>query len=98
MGTKSEMSLTLQSSCEVVLVVAIETGEIELVIDQVVQDVFEGARYQLPEIDGDETWAGVDVFVAGHGSLSKGNSLMTLDIPFGSRQDAGMKRLFLQLR
>lgn len=30
--------------------------------------------------------------------LSKGNSLMTLYIPFGSRQDAVMKRLFLKLR
>jgi hypothetical protein len=61
--------------------------------------VFEGTGQQLPfEIDGDQPRAGVDVFVAGHGIGSKRDASMTLDIPFGSRQDARMKRLFLQFR
>jgi hypothetical protein len=50
---------------------------------------------KLPsEIDGNEARAGVDCLVPGHGNLSKGNSLMTLDIPIGSRQDAGIKDFF----
>jgi hypothetical protein len=61
--------------------------------------MLEGAGQQLPfEIHGEEARAGVDVFVAGHGIGSIQDALMTLDIPFGSRQDARMKRLFLQLR
>ena len=47
---------------------------------------------------GREARAADDVLVAGHGSLSKGNGLITLDNPFGSRHDAPMRRLFLQLR
>ena len=48
----------------------VEAAEIDFVIDQVVQGVFEGAREQLQfEIDGKETRAGVDVFVARHGGL-----------------------------
>ena len=54
----------------VVVVVGVEAAEIDFVIDQVVQGVFEGAREQLQfEIDGKETRAGVDVFVARHGGL-----------------------------
>jgi hypothetical protein len=84
---------------EIILVAGVEPGQVELVIDEVVQRVFEGAGQELPfEINGNEARAGVDGFVAGHGSLSKGNSLMTLDIPFGSQQNAAMKRLFLQPR
>jgi hypothetical protein len=84
---------------EVVLVAGVEAGQIELVIDEVVQRVFEGAGMQLPfEIDGNEARAGVDVLVAGHGIGSKRDASMTLDIPFGSQQNASMKRLFLQLR
>jgi hypothetical protein len=46
---------------EVVLVAGVEAGQVELVIDQVVQGVFEGAGQQLPfEIDGKEARAGVD--------------------------------------
>jgi hypothetical protein len=61
--------------------------------------MLEGAGQQLPfEIDGKEARAGVYVLVAGHEFSSKRDALMTLDIPFGSRQDARMKRLFLQLR
>ena len=84
---------------EVVLVAGIEAAEVKFVIDKVVQGVFEGAGQQLPfEIDGNEARAGVDVFVAGHGRLSERDPPMTLDIPDGSQQNAGMKRVFLQLR
>ena len=83
----------------VVLVAGIEAGEIQFVIDEVVQGMFEGARLQLPfEIDGKKARAGVDGLVAGHGVGSKRDAPMTLDIPFGSRHDAGMKRVFLQRR
>jgi hypothetical protein len=82
-----------------VLVARSEAGQIELVIDEVVERVFEGAGKQLPfEIDGDQARAGVDVLVAGHGIGSKRDACMTLDIPFGSQQNAAMKRVFLQLR
>jgi hypothetical protein len=40
----------------------------------------------------------VDVLVAGHGIGSKRDAGMTLDIPFGSQQNALMKRVFLQPR
>jgi hypothetical protein len=40
----------------------------------------------------------VNVLVAGHEFSSKRDAPMTLDIPFGSRQDARMNELFLQLR
>ncbi|OHC62220.1 MAG: hypothetical protein A2045_15185 [Rhodocyclales bacterium GWA2_65_20] len=84
---------------EVALVASVEEEQIELLIDEVVQDTLEGARMQLPfEIDGDEARAGVDGFVAGHGIASEGNTLMTLDIPDGSRQDALMNELFLHPR
>jgi hypothetical protein len=84
---------------EIILVAGVEPGQIELMVDEVVQRVFEGAGQELPfEINGNEARAGVDCLVPGHGSLSKGNSLMTLDIPFGSQQNAAMKRLFLQPR
>jgi hypothetical protein len=66
------------------------------------------AKQELPfEIDGEEARAGVpqgdflrgvDVLVAGHGISSRRDAPMTLDIPFGSRQDARMNELFLQLR
>jgi hypothetical protein len=61
--------------------------------------VFEGTGQQLPfEIDGDQPRAGVDVFVAGHDSSFARTYALSIDIPFGSRHDASMKRLFLQLR
>ena len=48
----------------VVLVAGIEAGEVEFVVDQVIERVFEAAREQLSlQIDGDEARAGVDVFV-----------------------------------
>ena len=84
---------------EVVLVASIKAAEIESVIDQIIQGVFKGAEKQLPfEIDGDESRAGVDGLVAGHEYLSRRISSWSLVIPFGSRQDARMKQLFLQLR
>ena len=82
----------------VVVVAGVEAGQVELVIDQVVQRVFEGAGEQLPlQIDGNKARAGVDVFVARHAGLQM-NFRLSLDIPFGSRQNARMKRLFLQPR
>lgn len=55
---------------EIILVAGVEAGQIEPMIDQVVQGVFEGAGMQLPfEIDGNEALAGVYVFVAGHEPL-----------------------------
>jgi hypothetical protein len=45
----------------------IEAGQVELVIDEVIQCMFEGAGEKLPlQVNGKETGAGVDVFVAGH--------------------------------
>jgi hypothetical protein len=65
----------------------------------VVQRVLEGAGQQLPfKIDGNEARAGIDVLIAGHGKSSKRDATMTLDIPFGSQQNAVLKILFLQLR
>ena len=84
---------------EVVLVASIETGQVQFAIDEVVQGVFEGAGQQLPfEIDGKKARAGINVFVAGHGCAFKENTPMTLDIQFGSQQNAAMKILFLQPR
>ena len=66
--TSSNPSRVGAGAGEVVLVAAIKSGKIDLVIDQVVQRVLEGAGQQQPfEIDGKEARAGVDVFVAGHG-------------------------------
>ena len=77
----------------------IETGQIELVIDQVVHGMFEGAGQKLSlQVDGEKPGAGVDVFVACHLFLQNIVHHFDLDIYFGSRQDAVMKILFLQLR
>jgi hypothetical protein len=49
---------------------SIEAGQINLVFEQVIECVFEGAGDQLPlQINGEKSWAGVDVFVAGHARL-----------------------------
>ena len=83
----------------VVAVTRIETREIEFVVDQVVHGMFEGAGQKLLlQVDGEKAWAGVDVFVARHLLLQNINFKFDLDIYFGSRQDARMKILFLQLR
>ncbi len=72
---------------------------VELMVDQVVQGVLEVAgQEQSLQINGNEAQAGVDGFVAGHESLSERTAPWSLVIPFGSRHDARMKRLFLQLR
>ena len=52
----------------------------------------------LREINSEKAWAGVDGFVTGHCSLQNIDSFFSLDIWFGSRQDAIMKKVFLQLR
>ena len=84
---------------QVVLVAGVEATEVQFVIDQVVQGMFKGAGLQLPfKVDGNEARTGVDVLVAGHGIGSKRDAGMTLVIPFGSQQNARMKRAFLQLR
>lgn len=58
--------------------------------------VLEGAGYQLrAQIDSEKARAGVDCFVASHAGLWFSWSV---DIPFGSGQDARMKRNFRQLR
>jgi hypothetical protein len=41
---------------------------------------------------------GIDVLVASHGGVSRGDPRMTLDIPDSSPQNAPMNRLFLQRR
>jgi len=83
----------------VVAVARIEACEIELVVDQVVHGVFESAGQKLLlQVYGEESWTGVDVFVARHLLLQNVNLHFDLDIYFSSRQDARMKILFLQLR
>ena len=80
---------------EIVLVAGIEALEIDLVIDKVVQGVLESAGQKLPlQIDGKKTRAGVNVLVAGHAGLLKPNAGWSLDIPFGSRQDALHEKSF----
>ena len=49
----------------------VEVRQIDLVIEQVIQRVFEGAGQQLPrQVDGQEPGAGIDVLVTGHGAGS----------------------------
>ena len=61
----------------VVAVAGIEAGEIDLMVDQVVQRVLERARDELSfEIDGNEARAGVYVFVAGHRRTPKTECLL----------------------
>ena len=40
------------------------------------------------QIDGKKPWAGIKMLVAGHPCPSQPNALLSLDIQFGSRQDA----------
>jgi len=69
------------------------------VVDQVIHGMFEGAGKELPlQINGKKPGAGVDVFVARHLLLQNIVLRFDLDIYFGSRHDALMKILFLQLR
>ena len=51
----------------VVAITGIETGELEFVVDEVIQGRLEGAGQELPrQIDGEEARAGVYDFAAGH--------------------------------
>lgn len=57
----------------------IEAGKINLVIDQVVQGVVEGAGEKLPlQINGDKARAGVDVLVTRHEHPSRRTSAWSL--------------------
>mgnify|MGYP003507246562 CR=1 FL=1 len=68
-------------------------------VDLVAQGMLETSRQELAlQIDGKKPRAGITVLVAGHAGLRKPNAGWSLDIPFGSRQDAPMMRVFLQLR
>ena len=61
--------------------------------------MLEGAREELPlQINSEKPRTGVDVFVARHLFLRKDVLQFDLGISFGSRHDADMKILFLQLR
>ena len=63
------------------------------------QRVFETAGDALPlQFNGQETWADIDVFVTGHVLLSGMSLPLSLDIPFGSQQNARMDTIFLQRR
>ncbi len=54
-------------SSGVVAVAGVQTRQIDLVFEQMIERVFEGAWQQLPrQIDGDQLRVGVDHFVAGH--------------------------------
>src|SRR3990172_4908319 len=56
------------SAGSIVLEPGIETGQIQFVVDEVVECVLEGAGEQLPlQVNGNETGTGVDVLVAGQG-------------------------------
>jgi len=65
---------------------------------RIVQGVLDALRQELMlKIDGEKPWAGINMLVAGHPCLSQPNALSSLDIPFGSRQDAPMLSDYLQL-
>ena len=77
----------------------IKIGEVNIVVEQTIQRMLKSARQKLPlKVNGKKPRAGVDVFVARHDAPSKYHSVFDLDISFGSRHDAAMKILFLQLR
>ena len=68
-------------------------------IDQVVHRVLETAGQQLPlQIHREKPRAGVDCFVAGHDAFLSSTSRWSLDIPFGSRQDARDEQNFSTAR
>jgi len=87
------------SAGEVVLVSCIKSAEVNFVINQPAQRMFEGAGEHLSlEINGEKPRAGVDGFVAGNKLFLSGDKSLTIDIPFGSPQNAPMKILFIQPR
>ena len=68
-------------------------------VKQIVERMLDGARQQLLlKVHRDQARAGVDVFVTGHLFLQDRVTYFDLDLWFGSRHDAVMKRLFLQPR
>jgi hypothetical protein len=61
--------------------------------------MLETARQKLLlQIDRQESRAGINCFVAGHGTSPSSSSAWSLVIPYGSRHDDGMNTLFLQRR
>ena len=77
----------------------IEAGQVDFVIKQLIQHVFDGAGDGLSlQVNGKKARAGVDVLVSGHVCSIKIVWQFDPDICFGSRHDAFMNRLFLQLR
>ena len=65
----------------VVAITGIETGELEFVVDEVIQGRLEGAGKEFTrQIDGEEARAGVDDFAAGHGRFPV-VALNVLNIP-----------------
>jgi hypothetical protein len=65
-------------------------------IEQVIERMFEGAGKQLPlQVNGNETGAGVDVFVTGHARLRNAFPLQTLNRYLVRGM---MQGVFLQLR
>lgn len=68
-------------------------------VERMVQCVLDGAREKLPlQVNHRKARAGVNVLVSGHLGLRNLVLQFDLDICFGSRHDARMKILFLQLR
>ena len=87
------------SAGEVVLVAGVDATQVQFMIDQVFQDMLEGAGQHIPlEMEDNEAQAGVDGFLADHGSVCKSDLPKTLDIPIRSPQNAPMKRVLLQPR
>jgi hypothetical protein len=57
--------------------------------DLLAAGVLEGAGQELAlQIDGKKPRAGINVLVAGHAGLPKPDTPSSLDVQFGSRQDA----------
>lgn len=55
-----------------VTVASIESAEVNLVVDEVIECVFDGAGKKLPlKINGKKSRAGVDMLVTGHGDSPK---------------------------
>jgi len=64
-----------------------------------IQRMLKSAGQQLPlQVHRKESRAGVDVFVTCHSLHQNIAVSFDLDLCFSSRHDAGMNRLFLQLR
>ena len=83
----------------IIAVALIKAGEIELVVNQVVQRVLKTTRKKLSlKINREKARAGVNVLIAGHIEYPICNTHWIVDIPIGSRQHAQMNRDFLQPR